>query len=281
MSFFNVTCRGKLLISNNYSVKWIQRWASSTNEQKTAGIIVIGNEILKAQVKDTNSHFICTHLYRCGVKVEKISVIGDNVDEIAQEIKHFSKKYTHVITSGGIGPTHDDVTYEGLAKAFNDTLHRHPAIAEAIRKYFRVEDPSSPAYKLSEIPKRAVLKFGINEATKLPHNFPCVILENVYVFPGSPIFLERGFGSLCKVLFDSNSRFACTELLINASEEVFADVLTSLSKEYPNVIFGSYPEEASNYIARVTIESTNEADMEKAKRKFCSLLPPHIIKEKS
>ncbi|OXU26627.1 hypothetical protein TSAR_012425 [Trichomalopsis sarcophagae] len=281
MTFLNFCCRRTLFSSIGLSTTSTQRCSSSSTKSTTAGIIVIGNEILKAQVRDTNSHFICKHLYRCGVKVEKISVISDNVDEIAQEIKEFSGRYTHVITSGGIGPTHDDVTYEGLAQAFDDTLHRNPTLAEIIRTYFGVEDPSSPAYKLAYIPKKAVLKFGINKATSLPLNFPCVILNNVYVFPGSPVFLQAGFGSLYKVLFNTDKRFVHQELYINATESVFADALTAVSKEFPKVIFGSYPEGASDHKARITIESDSEADTKRAVDKFCSMIPSEIIVRRS
>ncbi|XP_058797357.1 FAD synthase-like [Phymastichus coffea] len=280
MTFLNIYSPRGFLSLGEFSLNVIQRCATSTRKHKTAGIIVIGNEILKGQVKDTNSHFICKHLYRCGVKVEKISVVSDDVDQIAKEIKEFSGMFTHVITSGGIGPTHDDVTYEGLAKAFGDKLHKHPTLAEIIRTYFGVADPLSPAYKLACIPKKAILKFGINKTTSVPLNFPCVILENVYVFPGSPVFLQTGFGSLYKILFNTGHRFAHEELYLNAVESKFADALTAVSKEFPNVIFGSYPEGENDYQARITIESSSESETRKAKKKFCSLIPPDIIVNK-
>ena len=79
----------------------------------TAGIIIIGDEILKGQTSDTNTLFLTKRLKELGVKVKKISVISDEVDVISEEVKAFSKAYRYVFTSGGIGPTHDDVTYEG------------------------------------------------------------------------------------------------------------------------------------------------------------------------
>ncbi|ETN73905.1 molybdopterin binding domain protein, partial [Necator americanus] len=85
---------------------------------------------------DTNSHFIVKNLHELGVQVKKISTIGDSVEEISNEILHFSQRFDYVFTTGGVGPTHDDKTYIGLAKAFNDTLLRSPEIAAAIEKYF-------------------------------------------------------------------------------------------------------------------------------------------------
>ncbi|CAG2216346.1 FLAD1 [Mytilus edulis] len=121
----------------------------STNNECSAGIIVIGDEILKGQTEDTNSHFICKHLFSLGVKVKKISVIGDDLDTIAREVSLFSKSFTHVITTGGIGPTHDDKTFEGIAKAFDDVLEPNPVLVELCKEYFGPASLDSPKMKLA------------------------------------------------------------------------------------------------------------------------------------
>lgn len=251
---------------------------SRTVDNPTAGIIVIGDEILKAQVKDINSNHICSLLYNCGVKVKKISVLSDEVDVIAEGIINFSKKYTYVITSGGIGPTHDDVTFEALAKAFDDSLHYHPKLVEVVRTFSSSQDVSSPAYKLANIPASASLKFGGSNETGRTLSYPCVNVKNVYVFPGSPIFLQKSFGNVYKELFAANKNFVMKELHLRAREELFADALTAVSKEFPNVTFGSYPTiNHSYYSARVTIESSDEEDTDKAIARFKELAPLNSI----
>ncbi|XP_077275442.1 FAD synthase isoform X1 [Temnothorax americanus] len=254
-----------------------RRYVKGLN-RPTAGIIVIGDEILKAQVKDTNSHYICNLLYKCGIQVKKISVISDDVEEISKEIKDASNKYTYVITSGGIGPTHDDVTYKGLAKAFNDKLHYHPKLVDIIKNHFMINDALSPVYKIAQIPEKASLKFGLNTNINKPNSFPYITLENIYVFPGSPVFLEKSFQNLYEELLSTNKRFVKEEVFIDAREDLFANALSTVVKEFPNVSFGSYPVNNCRYFkAFVTIESDNENDTKRAKQRFYELNPADIF----
>ena len=97
----------------NVSMNVIQKPQCNSNLSPTAGIIIIGDEILKGQTSDTNTYFLTRRLKELGVKVRRVSVISDEIDIIADEVKAFSKAYRYVFTSGGIGPTHDDVTFEG------------------------------------------------------------------------------------------------------------------------------------------------------------------------
>ena len=95
---------------------------SMSSSQCTAGIIIIGDEITKGKVADINSHYIAQKLYALGVDVHKISIIPDQMDVIAEEVALFSKKFTHVVTAGGIGPTHDDITYQAIAHGLQQRL---------------------------------------------------------------------------------------------------------------------------------------------------------------
>ncbi|XP_076634104.1 FAD synthase isoform X2 [Colletes latitarsis] len=219
----------------------------NSGEHPTAGIIVVGDEIVKAQVKDTNSSYACSLLYKYGVKVQKISVIRDDIENIAKEIKDFSQKFNYVFTTGGIGPTHDDVTYEAAALAFHDTLHYHPTLMDIVKNRFGCKNFPSPSYKMAYVPTKSVLKFGINERTGQAFPYPCIVMENVFIFPGSPRFFESNFQALCKEFFAGYRGFTTTEVYVNASEESFANILTAVVRECPNVSFGSYPEQSRNY----------------------------------
>lgn len=251
------------------------RLKSSTKRQ-TAGFIVIGDEILKGQVKDTNSFYATKLLYEHGVKVQKISIVPDNVTDIAVELQTFSKKFDYVFTSGGIGPTHDDVTYEAMALAFNDTLHYHPTLVQIVKNYLNGGSLSSPSYKMAHVPTRSVLKFG-KSATGELLSFPCIVMENIYIFPGSPIFFKPSFYAVCKDLFIDRNSFATSKIYINAKEESFADILRAVAQECPNVSFGSYPEVNRYYKVRVTIESGSQEDTDTARKMLCDRLPENVV----
>src|SRR5574342_231578 len=95
---------------------------------KTAGIVIIGNEVLSGKTQDTNSYFLCKELRQLGVEVQKISTIPDVIEIIGQEVAAFSDRFDFVFTTGGVGPTHDDVTIDGVAHGFGVKVMRHPEI---------------------------------------------------------------------------------------------------------------------------------------------------------
>ena len=100
---------------------------------KTAGIVIIGNEVLSGKTQDTNSHFLCTELRALGVEVRRISVIPDEIELIGREVASFSSAFDFVFTTGGVGPTHDDVTMAGIARGFGVQVIRHPELERRLR----------------------------------------------------------------------------------------------------------------------------------------------------
>src|SRR5690349_11978782 len=101
---------------------------------KTAGIVIIGNEVLSGKTRDTNSHFFCTELRQLGVEGQKISTIQDDIEIIGKEVAAFSDRFDYVFTSGGVGPTNDDVTIEGVAHGLGLRVVRHPDIERRMRQ---------------------------------------------------------------------------------------------------------------------------------------------------
>ena len=120
----------------------------------SAGIIIVGDEILKGHTKDTNSYFLLRKLWSLGIKVGKVSVLADDVDEIANEVKAFSSRFSLVITTGGIGPTHDDLTMAGIAKAFDEDLVLNEELINLLSSSFDL-DAKSKVYANSSYLKMA------------------------------------------------------------------------------------------------------------------------------
>src|SRR2546425_11005767 len=125
---------------------------------KTAAIIVIGNEILSGKVVDTNSAFLAQELRRLGVTLSRILVIPDDLDAIAGAIRTYRPAFDVIFTSGGVGPTHDDVTMEGVARGLNRPVLRHPLLEQKIREYSG-NKINAARLKMAEVPEGAELIF--------------------------------------------------------------------------------------------------------------------------
>lgn len=106
-------------------------------------ILVIGDEILKGTTRDSNSNFMCQRLYNRGVVVKKISVVSDEINSIANEVKKFSQQFDVVFTTGGIGPTHDDRTFAAIAKAFDDKLVLNVELLEVVNCFLKKRNISN------------------------------------------------------------------------------------------------------------------------------------------
>ncbi|BFZ15775.1 hypothetical protein BsWGS_18814 [Bradybaena similaris] len=263
----NSDSTSQLLHANSYG--------STGSEQSTAGIIVIGDEILKGQTLDTNSNFICKKLFSLGVKVQKISVICDDVNTIAEEVKQFSGKFTHVITSGGIGPTHDDMTFEGVAKAFGLQTQHHPKLVQLITDWFHTSDLNSAEMKMARIPEGAKLTFGIDPKTKQEARYPLVSIKNVYMFPGVPSLLERAFLMLGHLFQNPNVQFHTVDLYVNKDEASIAAATAQVAEKYKDTVaIGSYPDLFNSYYkVKLTLDSVNVRSLQEAQKELYDSMP--------
>src|SRR5499427_11150570 len=124
---------------------------------RTAGIILICNEILSGKVMDANASYLCRELRALGVEVRRISVIPDEVDVIASEVAAYSGAFDVVFTSGGVGPTHDDVTIEGVARALGVPVVRDPRLVSMLERFYRDrrQELTEARLKMAEVPEGA------------------------------------------------------------------------------------------------------------------------------
>jgi molybdenum cofactor synthesis domain-containing protein len=236
---------------------------------KTAGIILVGNEILSGKIQDANAAYLCRELRTLGVDVERITVIPDDVDLIAQEVLAFSRRFDHVFTSGGVGPTHDDVTIEGVARAMGVKVLRHPALVALIENYFgdRVTDAH---LKMAEVPEGAELVAG--ESTR----FPTILVQNVYVLPGVPEIFRRKFDAIRERFRDTPIHLK--NVFVRIGEGMLADYLNGLLRDFPVLLLGSYPEFSNpEYMVKVTLESRDLDYLDAALGALLARLPADAV----
>ena len=224
---------------------------------KTAGIVVIGNEILSGKTQDENSGYLSRELRGLGVDVRKITVIPDELDLIATEVRDFSKAFDWVFTTGGVGPTHDDLTMDGIAAAFGQKVRRDPEL-EAILSHFYSSDLIAGNLRMADIPEGARLVGGKGMW------FPVIAVENVFIFPGVPEILHRKFDRIKEMFRDAP--YHLREVFLRADEGQIAGILHEILAEYPDLMLGSYPYfDNPVYSIKLTLESKDLQYVERAR----------------
>jgi len=223
---------------------------------KTAGILVIGNEILSGKTADENSVFLVRELRELGVDVRKISVIADDVETIALEVHSFSKSYDYVFTTGGVGPTHDDLTMEGIARGFGQKIQRNPELEAALRGYYAAE-LVEPNLRMADVPDGARLIGGPGLW------FPVIVVENVFIFPGVPEILQRKFRRIREMFRDKP--YHLQQVFLRADEGQIAAILNDVLSRFPDLMLGSYPYfDDRAYSIKLTLESKDASYLEAA-----------------
>lgn len=237
--------------------------------EKTAAMIVIGNEILSGKVADTNAVFLARELRSLGVSLERILVIPDDLDAIAAAIQEYQPKYEVVFTSGGVGPTHDDVTFAGVARGLGRPLVLHPEIESTIREY--VGDRVNTAHlKMAEVPE------GAEAVYQGDLKFPIVRVENVFILPGIPEIFRDKFLAM-KSMFAVDPYFLRV-VYTSATETSIARFLDQTLAAFPQLQLGSYPKLGDpEYSVRVTLESKDQQYVDQALEHLVSQFPPGMI----
>ena len=236
---------------------------------KSAGIVLIGNEILSGKIHDANAAYLCRELRGLGVEVRKISVIPDELEPIAEEVAQFARAYDYVFTSGGVGPTHDDVTIEGVARAMGVSVVRDARLVSLLEGFYK-GNLNAARLKMAEVPEGAELLAGDSLI------FPAVVMGNVYILPGVPEIFRQKFDAI-KERFRGRP-FHLRSVFVRIGEGTLADFLNDLLKAYPLLLLGSYPEFSHpDYKVKVTLESKDRQYLEQALAEFVARLPRDAV----
>ena len=236
----------------------------------TAGIVIIGDEILSGKFAEQNAQFLIGELRRIGVDLRRIAIIPDDIDEIAELVPWFSGRFDHVFTSGGVGPTHDDVTMAAIARGFGTGVMLHPDLEAKVRAYWGDALPEANL-RLAHVPDGATLVYGRDTT------WPVVSYRNVYILPGVPSLFKRKF-------LDIAERFRAEPVTVarvyaSQDEGVLAPHLDAVVAAFPQVKLGSYPRfEERDFRVLLTLEGPDAGAVAAAQADLVGRLGTMVVK---
>jgi molybdenum cofactor synthesis domain-containing protein len=240
--------------------------SSAEKTTRTAAALLVGNELLSGKVHEANLVNLARTLRALGVRLERAVMVPDDMQVIADEVRALSNKYDVVFTSGGVGPTHDDITLEAVALAFGVRAIIHPEFESLLHAVY--DD------KMTEGHLRMAL---VPEGADLVHHeemrWPTVRMKNVWVLPGVPEAFRMKL-AVVRANVRGAARFFSREVLTKMDEPDLKPLLDQVVAAHPEVDVGSYPKWfEARYKTKITFDSTDEKKLEAAVEEFLGLLP--------
>ena len=199
-----------------------------------AALVVIGNEILSGRTQDTNTAWIAEKSNRHGIVLVEVRVVPDIEEKIIEAVNALRHAVDYVFTTGGIGPTHDDITAASIAKAFGVKLERNDEAFRMLEKHYGIEQITPPRAKMSFVPEGARLIPNPVSAA------PGFAVENVYVMAGIPRIMQAMFDHVLSDI-PSGSEVLSNTISCSLTESMVADSLSALQKKNSDIEIGSYP----------------------------------------
>ena len=204
------------------------------SKKTNSAILIIGNEILSGRTQDTNTSTLSSWLNSIGVKVQEVRVIPDIEETIINSVNSLRKLYDYVFTTGGIGPTHDDITAQSIAKAFNLDYEIHKEGYKILEKHYKPGEFNEGRQRMTWMPKNA--KLILNPTSGAPG----FNVENVFCLPGVPSILKSMLGGLKNDIVGGEPILSCTINLRTVESEI-ASSLSKVQDNNKNIEIGSYP----------------------------------------
>jgi len=242
-----------------------------TNKKEIiAGIIIIGNEVLSGRTKDINTSSIATWLNSLGIEVKEVRIIPDDKKKIIDNVNEFRKIFNYVFTTGGIGPTHDDITAESISEAFKAEYGFHKEAFSILENYYKPGEFTEGRQKMAKMPITA--KLIINPSSGAPGFY----IENVFCLPGVPSILKSMLGGINNVLIGGDLVISKT-LNLRTVESEIAKSLSDVQDENKDVEIGSYPFfRAGKLGVSIVLRSTKQNKIDR-----CNDQILHFVKEKN
>jgi len=242
------------------------------NKKLNAVIIVIGNEILSGRTQDVNVASISNWLNGLGVKLEEVRIIPDIEKNIVKTITEVRKKFLYVFTTGGIGPTHDDITAKSISKAFNVKYCYHPQAYKILKSYYKKEKFNLGRKKMAKMPKSASLIFNPSSAA------PGFVIRHVFCLPGVPSILRSMLGGLDNRII-GGSKILSKTINLRTVESEISIPLEKVQNKFENLEIGSYPFFKQGKIGvSIVIRSTKKQMIGKCLNQIISFIKKKKIK---
>ena len=223
-----------------------------------AALIIIGNEILSGRTVDSNTPWIAERLTGRGILLAEVRIIADVESLIVETVNHLRSRYDYVFTTGGIGPTHDDITAESVAKAFNVPLEQSAEAFAVLETYYGIENLTPPRAKMALVPKGAQLIPNPVSAA------PGFIIGNVHVMAGVPRIMQAMMDHVMDEI-KAGKPILSNTVTCALPESKVADDLSAIQKKYPDVDIGSYPHYRGGVMGlSVVLRSTNNENLDLA-----------------
>ena len=232
----------------------------------TAAALIIGNELLSGKIADKNLVVLAQTLRSLGVSLRRVVMVLDDLDVIAEEVRELAASHDWLFTSGGVGPTHDDVTIDAVAKAFGVTVSMSPKLEGMLRGYYQ-ERVTASHLLMARVPEGA--RLAASEANP----WPAVVLKNVWMLPGVPeIFASKM--TLVRGELAGSRPYLSFAVLTTLDEGQLKPMLDQVVEEYRDVDIGSYPKWSEpDYRTKLTFDGFDEARVRAARDAFAASLP--------
>jgi molybdenum cofactor synthesis domain-containing protein len=236
---------------------------------KTAGILIIGSEVLSGKVADENSPYLVRELRTLGVDVRRIVTIPDELPVIVRDVRTMAREHDFVFTTGGVGPTPDDLTIPAVAQAFDRPLVRHPLLEAVLRRHYG-PGITAAQLRMAEVPDGSRL-VGEGDIS-----FPVLAYENIFIFPGVPEAVRRKFARISEQFREAP--YVLRRIYLRCDEgEIAADLYRALDR-FPALQLGSYPIlHNSDHNVLLTLESKQADEVDAALRFLLDCLPTSMV----
>jgi molybdenum cofactor synthesis domain-containing protein len=243
---------------------------STPAKEITAALLVIGDEILSGRTKDKNIGLVAEHCTQIGIRLKEVRIVADVEDAIVSAVNALRATYTYVFTTGGIGPTHDDITADSMARAFGTSIDVDPRAVALLRERYAEADITPARLRMARIPKGAeLIENSVSKA-------PGFMLGNVIVMAGVPAVMQAMVEAVTPRL-ETGAKLISDSIRVEAPEGRVAAPLGDSQHAFPDVAMGSYPfHEDGRFGTNLVLRSTDEARLKLAKEDLIARLGPLI-----